>query len=293
MSESLTYNERLISYFSNKVQHPCVLTLFRKCIYLFIIINALILLPIADQIWSPEAYIVHHNPFQPKLLKVLNIMSHPHMNEFYMFFIAAQLVFSIFGLMGKFPRISALIVWFTTVNLYYCAQPLQTGGSNLLILFLFYMMFVDEKAQSTLNITITNFAFLACKIQLCVLYFVSAVYKLYGTHWLDGSAIYYVLNIDTYTTPIIKNVINSCSWLSLPLTWFTLGFQLLFPIFVWIKKLKPLTLKLGIILHVCIGLIMGLMDFSVIMIIAYVLFFSDERSKNLLNNFPFNKLRSA
>ena len=292
-----TYSNRLINYFSNEVQHPNTIKLFRKCVYMFLIINGLILLPIADQIWSPETYLIHYHPFQNFLLKFLNVMSRPSVNEYYLVFVIGQILFAITGLIGFIPRISAIMVYFFTANLYYSAASIQTGGTNLMMLLLLYMIFVDENPsktrnpkRETLNITISNFAFLACMVQVCIVYFVSAVYKLQGSHWLDGSAIYYVLNVDTYTTPFLKEHIASRDWITIPLTYFTLGFQLIFPFFVWIKKLKPVTLTLGIILHVCIGWMLGLMDFSVIMIIAYVLFFSHEFSIRLLNKFRYNKL---
>jgi hypothetical protein len=51
-----------------------------------------------------------------------------------------------------------------------------------------------------------------------------------------------------------------------------LGYQLLFPVLVWIKKIKKMFLLLGILMHLYIAFVMGLVEFGSVMIISYIIF---------------------
>ncbi|MBI2268840.1 MAG: HTTM domain-containing protein [Bacteroidetes bacterium] len=276
--------------FTEKVNTPHTILLFKKAVYLYIILNGLISLPIASQIWSVDANMIHYYPQDNFAIKLINILSRPGINNYYWYFVIGQLTCATVALFGYLKRLMGILLYFISVNLYYNAGLIQNGGTNLLVITLFYMIFMNEAAGQqqnnkirTFEITATNFAFLAAKIQVCLLYFVSAVYKLYGSHWMDGSALYYVLNMDEYSTSWIQKNIANTDWLTIPVTYFTLTFQMLFPVTVWIKKFKPLTLWVGVVFHVLIIFMMGITDFGLIMLIMYLLFASDAKSKMALN----------
>ena len=55
-------------------------------------------------------------------------------------------------------------------------------------------------------------------------------------------------------------------------------YQLLFPIVVWIKQIKKIVLFIGIVMHLYIGLVMGLPEFAAIMILSYVFFWPIKTS---------------
>lgn len=284
------YVNRVETLFTNKVNQPFTILLFKKAVYLYIILNNMISLPIARQIWSSEANMIHYYPQDNLAIKLLNLLSRPEVNNYYWYFVIGQFICAALALFGYLKRLMGVLLYFISVNLYYNAGLMQNGGTNLLVITLFYMIFMNEAAGQQPNhrirsfdITITNFAFFAAKMQVCLLYFVSAVYKLYGSHWMDGSALYYVLNIDEYSTNWIRKNIANADWLTIPVTYFTLGFQIVFPVTVWIKKLKPLTLWIGVAFHVLIIFMMGLTDFGLIMLIMYLLFANDVKSKMALN----------
>ena len=283
---------RLERHFTVRVNHAATIVLFKKTVYLYLIINGLILLPVAPQIWGPDAFLIHYYPADSLAMKVLDVLSHPAVNRFYWCFLAGQLACCFAGLAGWGRRWSDLLLYFLTANMYFNVALIQNGGTNLMMVILFYMMFMNEQADRgrhpalrTLDVTATNFALLTAQIQVCVLYFVSTVYKVSGTHWLDGSAIYYVFNIDDYSTPWIQRHIANCDWLTVPATYATLGFQVLFPVTVWLKRLKPVTLAVGILFHLMVVLMIGFTVFGLIMIIMYLLFLSDSTSRRILRWF--------
>lgn len=275
---------------TDKVISPNTIILFKKAVYIYIILNGLISLPLAAEIWGPDSYLIHYYPVGNWGIKFLNIISRPDVNTYYLLFVIGQMICSIVALLGYMKRLMSVLLYFLSVNLYYSAGIIQNAGPNVLFVILFYMIFMNEDASDHKNVSIkssdiglTNFALITAQIQICVIYFVSAVYKLLGPHWLDGSALYYVLHIEEFTTNWVITYIADRDWLTIPITYLTVIFQLAFPITVWIKKLKPLTLWVGIAFHVLIILVMGLTDFGLIMLIMYLLFVNDAKSKMALN----------
>lgn len=282
-------------FFTVQVNQPNTILLFKKAIYLHVFINGLILLPIATQIWSPDANLIHYHPDGFRIA-FINCLSNPALNNYYLFFVIGQLVSCVIAVIGFAKRLMSTLIYFLSASLYFNAGVIQNGGTNLLLIILFYLIFANEDAEKhasekrrLTDRTFTNFAFLAIQIQVCILYFVSAIYKLFGAHWMDGSALYYILNIDEYTAPWVQHYIANTDWLTIPVTYFTLFFQLAFPITVWIKKLKTVTVIIGIAFHVLIIFMMGLTDFGLIMLLIYILFLSDKKSDRILSKLKLSR----
>jgi hypothetical protein len=136
---------------------------------------------------------------------------------------------------------------------------------------------------------ISNFAFFAMRLQVVFLYLVASYYKLQGETWIDGTAFYYVLYNDMYSHPWFKNIFIDNTFVIKSVSWFTLLFQMLFPVLVWIKKTKNIMLMAGVFLHVMIAWVMGIVDFGVIMILMYTLFNSESFNSKLRLIFSLRK----
>ena len=151
------------------------------------------------------------------------------------------------------------------------------------------LLFIDEEAKNTphsywktIKLTIANFTFLAIKLQVVCLYLVASYYKMQGETWIDGTAFYYVLYNDMYTHPWFTKLFIDNTFVIKSVSWFTLLFQLFFPILVWIKLTKNVMLFAGIFLHLMIAWVMGIVDFGIIMILMYTLFNSEAFNTRLL-----------
>ena len=105
------------------------------------------------------------------------------------------------------------------------------------------------------------------------------MYKVTCNEWLDGSAIARILFVNEYSLPIISNAASNYSMLFKIITWFILAYQILFPL-VLIKSNKvSYLLFIGILFHAGIALFIGLFNFSLIMIISYVIFIPNNQLK--------------
>ena len=283
------------SRISENVLQPHVISIFRKCLYVFLLLNTLVLLPIASQIWGPDAYTIAY--YQPNhwIVKVFYLLQEASVGKYYMLFIAGQIITIVLSfLLKNYQRLFSILIYFFTINLYNKSGLLQNSGSNLVVIILFYLIFMNEKAGEgqektsrwkIADITFTNLAFVAARIQVVFLYLVAGIYKLKGEHWLDGTALYYVFSIPEFSHPIIFNRITGSSFLVVLGTYLTLVFQLAFPILVWFRKTKNTMFVLGTFFHLGIAFLLGIPDFGFAMIIMYLLFYYDEQAKRITDNF--------
>jgi hypothetical protein len=194
-------------------------------------------------------------------------------------FIIAAAVLSLLNLFQKtIYFIQDFLLWFIVINLNNKIYPTLTGGDYLLNQFLFFNCFlsasfvVNSKWQNALRICLHNFAVIALIIQVCLVYFLSSLAKLNDHGWLSGEAIIRISQIKHFSVYSFLEYNPGYNPVFIFLNYIVLAYQLLFPLLIWVKKIKKPLLILGILMHLYIALIMGLVEFGAIMILAYVLF---------------------
>ncbi len=121
-----------------------------------------------------------------------------------------------------------------------------------------------------------NTALVLCGYQILLIYASSALLKLQGSEWLDGTAVYYSLAIEVFRPfPWLNDLVSLWDWPVYLLTYTTFGLQLLFPIFLVWRPTRVVAL-LGITgVHLGIALFLGLWPFSLAMIALDFLFVRD------------------
>ncbi len=273
-----------------EVLQPHTIFLYRKAVYLYLLIFTCLQLPISHSLWSSDAVLVPFNYEGNIFLQSLNLLSHPNLSNFYLLLALLLLAVLLISFFVKAQRLLSFLIFFLYSNLYYRTIAIQNGGGDLLHLQLFYLFLMDENSSSmhsgkkkTMAVALTNYAFIASQVQVCIVYFVSSYYKLQGTQWMDGSALHYVFLNDEYSLGFLKNSVTSVDSILKIMTWFVLAFQLLFPLLIWIKKFKPLLLFAGIILHFFIAFGMGIVDFGILMLVMYLLFVNEAWSLSWRN----------
>lgn len=274
--------------------------LFRASILVFLFLYVLQFLPLAKQFFGPGNYMVPYYKSSNILLKPLNLLEGGKYSGYYLYFLTGILlsIGSFFFL--PFKRLSLIVTYILLMNIYHKTAPLQNGGFSLLTMAFFMLLFIDEEAINTKNrywriikLSLANFTFLAMRLQVVILYIVATYYKFTGETWVDGTAFYYVLYNDMYSHPFFASHFIDNTFIIKSVSWFTLVFQLLFPVLVWIKKTKNSMLIAGVFLHVMIAWVMGIVDFGIIMILMYTLFNSEEMNTRVLHflKSPFSKKR--
>ncbi len=284
--------ESLVESATTEFKAVNTIKLFRGSILVFIFLYVLQFLPIAEAYFGVGNYMVPYYKSSNILLKPLNLLEGDQYSKYYLLFLYGILGSIIAFFFLPFKKLSLIITYILLMNLYHKTAPLQNGGFSLLTMVMFMLLFIDEEAKiiknnywRTIKIAIANFTFLAIKLQVVVLYMVASYYKMQGETWVNGTAFYYVLYNDMYSHPLFTNLFIDNTFVIKTISWFTLLFQLFFPILVWLKKLKNVMLFAGIFLHLMIAWVNGIVDFGIIMILMYTLFNSEAFNTKVLSYF--------
>ncbi|NWF70770.1 MAG: HTTM domain-containing protein, partial [Chloroflexi bacterium] len=141
----------------------------------------------------------------------------------------------------------------------------------------------------------TTFAFplRLAQMQVGIIYVLTFVLKLPGDAWRSGDALHYALQLQTLTLPTGDWLfLHAPAWLLRVGTFFALLVEGAFVPLVLLPIGQPYLrlsgLLLGVMLHVGIGVLMAIQDFSLVMLISYLLL-CDARWLAWLEN----KLRRA
>lgn len=207
--------------------------------------------------------------------------------------------FSILFMLGIFQFISTGMLYFLLLifkirNLY-----LLDGADNLILVILPLFLFIRtnsfiewyDKMIETLikrfrlsvySETISYYFCLAIMVQICIVYLFAGLHKLAGDVWRDGTALYYILNSNDFSPTTVSKKITDYIYIIKALTWFTIFFQILFSIFIWIKKCRYIVIILGILLHIGIFFLMKIDNFSFLLIFCYAIFIEDRVYKNII-----------
>jgi len=129
----------------------------------------------------------------------------------------------------------------------------------------------------TLKRVTAHLAFLLIRLQIAFVYFDSSVSKLRVEEWADGTALYYWLNYSIFGVPnwsraFISAVVNKPVGVAL-LTWGTVILELaLAGALLLPRHVRRYLFWAGLLFHVSIATLMGLVSFSITMIGALLLF---------------------
>ena len=119
--------------------------------------------------------------------------------------------------------------------------------------------------------TTTNIAIRLIQIHLCIVYFFAAVGKLQGTTWWSGEAVWLALASYEYQQIDMTWLASYLPLLS-AMTVISLFWELLYPALVWPRLTRPIMLGLAVLVHLGIGLCMGMIEFGLVMLVANLAF---------------------
>jgi hypothetical protein len=103
-------------------------------------------------------------------------------------------------------------------------------------------------------------------IQMVLIYFFNGVYKLLGPEWRDGTVMHYILHDvgwSRFSLPLPL-------WLERCSAWLVMGWELGFPLWMAIPKLRVPALVLGVVFHVVSGIQLELGMFPLYALCFYV-----------------------
>ncbi|WP_107503384.1 HTTM domain-containing protein [Kitasatospora sp. GP30] len=109
--------------------------------------------------------------------------------------------------------------------------------------------------------------------QVVLVYATAGLYKVQGSRWQDGTALYYPLHLDYFTPwPGLSALLGSSALLVFLLSYGTVLLQVAFPFTLVNRRLKNVLLAVMVVEHLGIAVLLGLPLFSVAMIAADAVF---------------------
>ncbi|MFI5658179.1 HTTM domain-containing protein [Streptomyces sp. NPDC051684] len=118
-----------------------------------------------------------------------------------------------------------------------------------------------------------NAGLLVVMVEACLIYATAGWYKIQGSRWQDGTAVYYPLHLDYFSPwPALGDLLTTFGPMVLLVTYGTVAVQVAFPFTVFNRRLKNVLLVFMILEHAVIAVVLGLPFFSLAMIAADAVF---------------------
>jgi antimicrobial peptide system SdpB family protein len=202
---------------------------------------------------------------------------------------------------GYYPRITAIMHFWVSYSFFKASYMIEGGDqiSSILTCLLIPILLLDnrknhwcsneEKRSYYVNL-IAYFTYLAIGLQIAVLYFHSSVGKYNTTEWYNGTAVYYWIDDSTFgANSYVKNfldyIFKSPTWV-VAFTWGTLIFEIILfaSFFNKDQKVKKYIFLFGVLFHLGIVFLFGLISFFFAMFGALILYTLWERNLNEIFN---------
>lgn len=286
------------------------LSAFRILISLLIIKNLINYLPYSEEFFGPFALSPYSEYTQSLLRYGISFLKYPFNIPFFSrLYIWLGIILCLLTMFGIFRFISVLSLFLYLVNLQLRNQFIGDGSDNVMLVTLPFLAFSDAynffsfrvlkiklKLHETINYVITQIrevALFGFMIQICFIYFFTAIYKLNSDLWFNGTATYYALRIERYMMLNLNYDITENIYFVTISTYSILLFELLFSFLIWFKETKFYIILLGVIFHVGIWVFMRIEVFPWIMIGTYLVFITDDEYRvtwNKINSLVRQKL---
>lgn len=190
-------------------------------------------------------------------------------------------------------------VWATSWSLWAANPMLIDGGDNLAMIVL-PMLAVSQccerlsvrtrwrpavrlrrVAQGWVGVLLSNAAAFGIMVQLCIVYFLSGMYKAQGEMWVDGTALYYIMRTPEYFYPPLTPFFLENDLLIVLGTYAAMVVLIGFPFLVLSRTTRGWAVLAMMGFHAAIGLFMGLTSFALVMMACDCVFVSGHIERAL------------
>lgn len=118
-----------------------------------------------------------------------------------------------------------------------------------------------------------NGTLLVIIVEVCLIYSTAGWYKIQGSRWQDGTALYYPLHLDDFSPwPGLSHAMASSGIMVMAITYGTVIVQVAFPFTLFNRRVKNVLLAVMMLEHASIAVVLGLPFFSLAMITADAVF---------------------
>ena len=173
--------------------------------------------------------------------------------------------------LGLHARLSAFLAWGLHLSLVTSGFASFYGVDQLATTFLFYLFvfpsgrawtFVSRRREETMPVGCLR----VMQVHLCVIYLAAGLFKAMGREWWNGEAIWQAVSQPAFSTFDLSSLARH-SWISMFASWGTLVVEIGYAFLIWPCRTRKVWCLATIGLHLAVGLLMGLVFFSSLMIL--------------------------
>jgi antimicrobial peptide system SdpB family protein len=190
----------------------------------------------------------------------------------------------IFVISGYYKKLTSLLHWYFSLSFVFNGSVIDGGDqiTAILCMLIVPISFLDSRKNTWIywdyadkpsyKIFISNVFFKLLQFQVALIYFISAISKIFIAEWVDGTAYYYWFIDNGFGAPVyLKQLIGfiiSKQYIVTSITWGTIIFEITIfcSYFSNNKYFKKLLFKAGVVFHIAIAIIHGIPSFSLAMI---------------------------
>lgn len=172
--------------------------------------------------------------------------------------------------LGFHARLSAFVAWGLHLSVVTSGFASFYGVDQIANTFLFYLfLFPSGRAWTFVarpEKTIPVGCLRVMQLHLCVIYLSAGLEKAMGRQWWNGEAIWRAVTQPAFRTFDVTWLAND-PWLAMLAGWGTLVVEIGYAFFIWPRRTRTVWCIAAIGFHVGLGLFMGLVFFSSVMIL--------------------------
>jgi hypothetical protein len=182
-------------------------------------------------------------------------------------------------LIGFLSRASAILAWFVHLCAAESGGFVSYGVDNFMTIGLFYLMLSPLPDRYSLdqrwrklppkNPHLLGFFRRVLQVHLCLIYFFGGVAKCLGSGWWDGSNLWRALIRPPFNL-IAPEILIRLKYL-FPVAGIVICLlEISYPVFIWNRRTRGIWLMCICVMHLAIGLTMGMCLFAFIMIVLNI-----------------------
>jgi len=189
-------------------------------------------------------------------------------------------------LLGYRTRWMTILNWILILSIHERNIYMLNGADTAMRVMSFWIMFLplgrayalDRLRKPDLSLTAFAFPLRIAQLQFAFIYLATFIMKAHGETWLDGSAVYLSLQLRGFTHPIADWLLASAPYLFFQIaTLFTIIAEGAFFPLMFLPFEQPRLKLVGLLamgsVHIGIGILMAVPNFSMVMLACYLLFF--------------------
>ena len=166
--------------------------------------------------------------------------------------------------LGIYPRLSAFLAWGLHLSLVTSGSASFYGVDQLANTFLFYLLVYLFVFRREKQIPVAGLRVM--QAHLCAIYLGAGLFKAMGRQWWNGEAIWQTVSQPAFHTFDLSSLARH-SWVPILAGWGTLVVEIGYPLLIWPRRTRKAWCFATIGLHLGVGLFMGLVFFSSVMIL--------------------------